>query len=78
MRGAVLRGDRRVELVEFPDPEPGFGEVVLGVRASGLCGSELHSLYQPPQSRREGTRTWGYVGGHEPAGVVDGLPTRRQ
>ena len=73
MRGALLRGDRRVELVEFPDPEPGFGEVVLGMRASGLCGSELHGLYQPPRAKREGTRTWGYIGGHEPAGIVEAV-----
>ena len=70
MRGAVLLGDRQVSLREFPDPEPGFGEVVLRTRASGLCGSELHSLYQPPRAAREGSRTWGYIAGHEPAGVV--------
>jgi threonine dehydrogenase-like Zn-dependent dehydrogenase len=66
MRGAVLLGDQQVALREFLDPEPGFGEVVLRTRASGLCGSELHSLYQPPRKQREGSWSWGYIGGHEP------------
>jgi threonine dehydrogenase-like Zn-dependent dehydrogenase len=46
-------------------------EVVVRTKASGLCGSELHSLYQPPTERRRGSRTWGYIGGHEPAGIVE-------
>ena len=71
MRGAVLVGDRQVALQEFPDPEPRFGEVVVRTKASGLCGSELHSLYQPTREQRQQESTWGYIGGHEPAGIVD-------
>jgi len=73
MRGAVLLGDKQIELREFPDPEPGLHEVRVKTQASGLCGSELHALYQPPRARREGSSTWGFIGGHEPAGVVDKL-----
>lgn len=73
MRGAVLLGDRQVELQEFPDPQPGINQVVVRMKASGLCGSELHALYQAPRERREATRTWGFVGGHEPAGVVEAV-----
>jgi threonine dehydrogenase-like Zn-dependent dehydrogenase len=73
MLGAVLLGDKRVEIREFPDPTPGPNEVVVSMRASGLCGSELHSLYQrSEEERKRGPRsTWGYIGGHEPAGVVE-------
>ncbi|MCD6520734.1 MAG: zinc-binding dehydrogenase [Anaerolineae bacterium] len=71
MRGAVLLGDRKVEIREFPDPEPGTNQVVVRMKASGLCGSELHALYQVESELRRGTRTWGYIGGHEPAGVVE-------
>ena len=28
MRGVVFLGDRQLELMEFPDPTPGEGEVV--------------------------------------------------
>ncbi len=41
MRGAVFLGGRRVEMRDFPDPEPGPGEALVRVRASGLCGSDL-------------------------------------
>lgn len=71
--GAVLLGDRHVELREHPDPQPGISQVVVRMKASGLCGSELHALYQAPRERREGTRTWGVIGGHEPAGVVEAV-----
>jgi L-iditol 2-dehydrogenase len=33
-------GDLRIE--EMPKPEPGEGEVLLRVRAVGICGSDLH------------------------------------
>ncbi|MBM3188345.1 MAG: zinc-binding dehydrogenase [Chloroflexi bacterium] len=72
MRGAVLLGDRQVELREFPDPEPGVNQVVVRMRASGLCGSELHSLYQRSREERQrNSRFYGYIGGHEPCGVVE-------
>ena len=42
MRGVVFLGDRKLEIMEFPDPEPGPREVVLEIKASGMCGSDLH------------------------------------
>ena len=41
MKGVVLAGDRRVEILDFPDPAPGPGEVVIEIKASGMCGSDL-------------------------------------
>src|SRR6185312_11906126 len=41
MRGVVFTGNRQLELREFPDPTPGPGEVVLEIKASGMCGSDL-------------------------------------
>ena len=41
MKGVVFIGDRRLELQDFPDPAPGPGEVVLEIKASGMCGSDL-------------------------------------
>lgn len=46
MRGIVFTGDRKLELAEFPDPEPGSDEVVLAMKASGMCGSDL-KFYRP-------------------------------
>jgi threonine dehydrogenase-like Zn-dependent dehydrogenase len=62
MRGLVFAGNRQVELQDFPDPVPGPGEVVVAMRASGICGSDLN-LYRRPS----GTAI---VCGHEPCGVV--------
>jgi threonine dehydrogenase-like Zn-dependent dehydrogenase len=64
MRGIVFHGERELELTTLPDPVPGPGEVVIEVKASGMCGSDLHKYRAP----REAART--EIGGHEPAGNV--------
>jgi len=43
MQGVVFLGDSELALQDFPDPEPGPGEVVLSIKASGMCGSDLHT-----------------------------------
>ena len=50
MRGAVFLGNREVELRSFPDPTPGPGEVVIEMKASGMCGSDL-KFYRPRAGR---------------------------
>ena len=47
MRGVVFLGGRELELREFADPTPGPGEVVLEIKASGMCGSDLKSYRRP-------------------------------
>ncbi|MCU1679413.1 MAG: Alcohol dehydrogenase GroES domain protein [Amycolatopsis sp.] len=42
MRYSQVVGPRRSELIEGPELRPGPGEVVLRVRASGVCASEYH------------------------------------
>ena len=42
MRGVIVPEARRVAVREFPDPEPGPGEVVVRVRMAAICGSDLH------------------------------------
>ena len=52
MKGAVFTGDRQIELMDFPDPTPGPGEVVLEIRASGMCGSrQMDTIASPSHSR---------------------------
>ena len=41
MKGVVFLGNRQLEIRNFPDPTPGPGEVVLEIKASGMCGSDL-------------------------------------
>lgn len=76
MKGVVFTGNREVELQEFPDPTPEVGEVVLEIKASGMCGSDLH-VYRsegggPAMAAALGLGGEGVavIGGHEPCGVV--------
>ena len=67
MRGVVFLGDRELELREFPDPEPGPREVIVQMKASGMCGSDLNTYRL---SREERQRRPYHIAGHEPCGVV--------
>ena len=67
MKGVVYLGESEVEVRDFPQPEPGSGQVVVEMKVAGLCGSDLHKYHS--------SRTWaqerkGMISGHEPAGVV--------
>jgi 2-desacetyl-2-hydroxyethyl bacteriochlorophyllide A dehydrogenase len=42
MRATVLRGGRMVLREDVPEPEPGPGQVLVAVKACGICGSDLH------------------------------------
>jgi 2-desacetyl-2-hydroxyethyl bacteriochlorophyllide A dehydrogenase len=42
MRAAVLRDRRMVLRDDVPEPVPGPGQVLVGVKACGICGSDLH------------------------------------
>jgi threonine dehydrogenase-like Zn-dependent dehydrogenase len=42
MRAAVLREGRMVCRNDVPDPVPGPGQVLVGIRSCGICGSDLH------------------------------------
>jgi len=69
MRAAYLPGNREVDLREIPDPTPGHGEVVVAMRASTICGSDLRAIYR--EHLGEGPEAYqGVAGGHEPSGRV--------
>jgi len=42
MRGVHLLGNRQLEVIDWPDPEPGPGEVLVAMKAAAVCGSDLH------------------------------------
>jgi threonine dehydrogenase-like Zn-dependent dehydrogenase len=72
MKGVVFRGDRKLEILDFPDPTPGPGEVVLEIKASGMCGSDL-KFYRAAggaSSLGLGKVSGPIIAGHEPCGVV--------
>lgn len=72
MYGVILPGHEQVEGREFPVPEPGFGQVLVRMKASGLCGSDLRAIYR----EHVGEGAEGYqnvIAGHEPAGIVEAV-----
>lgn len=65
MKALVWTAPRRAELQDLKDPDPKTGEVVVRVRASGVCGSDL--LGYLGKSKK---RVPPLVLGHEIAGEV--------
>ena len=63
MRYSQLIAPRTSEVVEASTPDPGPGEVLVRVKASGVCASELHPW-------AEGRPEYPHRFGHEPMGVV--------
>jgi (R,R)-butanediol dehydrogenase / meso-butanediol dehydrogenase / diacetyl reductase len=73
MRGVVFTGNSTLEFATFADPEPGTGEEVVEMKASGMCGSGLKFYRTPPGAAFAalGLKDRGLIiAGHEPAGVV--------
>jgi (R,R)-butanediol dehydrogenase / meso-butanediol dehydrogenase / diacetyl reductase len=52
MRAAVYHGRADVRLESVPEPEPGPGDVKLRVLYNGICGSDLHEIYDGPITTR--------------------------
>ena len=72
MKGVVFLGDRKIEFRDYPDPVPGPGEVVLEIKSSGMCGSDL-KFYRTaggPAAFGLGGKGEPVIAGHEPCGVV--------
>lgn len=65
MRAAVFRGVRRMPVERVPDPVAGPGDIVLDVRACGVCGSDLHAYASGKFAGGAGQ-----IMGHEFAGEV--------
>jgi threonine dehydrogenase-like Zn-dependent dehydrogenase len=69
MQGAYLPGNSSVELKEVKVPTPGHGEVVLRMKASTICGSDIRCIYHEHLGKGpEGYQ--GVIAGHEPCGQI--------
>ena len=62
MRVAMYYSNQDVRLEEMPTPQIGPGEVLMGVEASGICGTDLLEWYRLHKAP--------LVLGHEVAGVI--------
>jgi threonine dehydrogenase-like Zn-dependent dehydrogenase len=69
MNAAYLPGNSTVEMREQPVPAPGHGEVLLRMKASTICGSDIRCIYHEHLGKGpEGYQ--GVIAGHEPCGQV--------
>jgi threonine dehydrogenase-like Zn-dependent dehydrogenase len=78
MQGAVLPGDSTTQLREYEVRQPGHGEVLLRIKASTICGSDIRCIYHEHLGKGpEGYQ--GVIAGHEPCGqIVSAGPGCRQ
>src|SRR2546425_9974081 len=50
MRAAMYYANDDVRIVELPTPRIGPGEILVRVRASGICGSDVMEWYRKPRA----------------------------
>lgn len=63
MQAVHFLGNGKVAIEEFPVPQPDEDQVLLRVMASGICGSELHSVRSEQGNAMNS--------GHEVCGVIE-------
>ncbi|MDP6665997.1 MAG: zinc-binding dehydrogenase [Dehalococcoidia bacterium] len=63
MKAAVSRGTQKIVIEDVPTPEPGPNQVLVKVRYSAICGSDVHRF-------QYGAMTPGSIMGHEYIGEV--------
>lgn len=65
MRGLKFLGEREAEVADFPEVEPGQDYVLIRLRSSGLCGSDLRRYRSEADPKMINMRP-----GHEPCGEI--------
>src|SRR5580692_8567325 len=65
MNALLLTEYMKLELVDFPEPEIGPGDVLVRVRTCGICGSDVHGF-----DGSSGRRNPPLIMGHEAAGEI--------
>ncbi len=68
MKALVLKQYNQFAFEEVPTPEPGAEEVLVAVKACGICGSDVHGM-----DGSTGRRRPPIIMGHEAAGVISGV-----
>lgn len=68
MKALVLSAYKQLELVEMPTPQPAADELLIRIKACGICGSDVHGY-----DGSTGRRLPPIVMGHEAAGIVEAV-----
>ena len=70
MKAAVVHDFHQpLRIEELPKPEPGFGEIVVKIEASGLCHTDIHAAHGdwPVKPKLP------FIPGHEGVGIVESV-----
>lgn len=67
MKAAVYRGKDNIRLEDVPIPKAGFGEAIVKVTMTTICGTDVHIM------RNEYPVEEGLIVGHEAVGVIHEL-----
>ncbi len=65
MKAMLLKEYKQLEVTEVPEPEIGEHDLLVQVKACGICGSDIHGY-----DGSTGRRIPPLVMGHEAAGIV--------
>ena len=65
MKGAIITDHKKLEIRDFPKPEPDGKNVIMKVQTCGICGSDIHIWELGDQPGFHNVRP-----GHEHAGIV--------
>jgi threonine dehydrogenase-like Zn-dependent dehydrogenase len=69
MRGIRLPGGRQVIFDDVPRPAPGHGQVLVEMKASSICGSDIRAIYR--EHLGHGPEAYqNVIAGHEPCGRI--------
>lgn len=70
MKAAIYHDIGDIRIADIEQPVPGPGEVLMRVKACGVCGTDLHIYHGDPGAAEVHPPT---VLGHEAAGVVEAI-----
>jgi threonine dehydrogenase-like Zn-dependent dehydrogenase len=70
MKGAILPGNSTAEIHDFPIPTPGHGEVLIRMKSSTICGSDIRCIYREHLGKGPEGYQPGMIAGHEPCGQI--------
>ena len=70
MKGAMLPGNSTAVLKDFPIPVPGHGEVLVKMKSSTICGSDIRCIYHQHLGKGPEGYQPGMIAGHEPCGQI--------
>lgn len=70
MIGAILPGNSTLELKNFDVPVPGYGEVLIKMKSSTICGSDIRCIYHEHLGKGPEGYQPGMIAGHEPCGQI--------